>query len=108
MSRMNAELLEAAGEAEHDARTQRPRKRLCIALGATVALGAAAWGIHELVLGARFVSTDNAYTAAEIAQVTPAVGGIVRAVHVTDTEAVRAGDVLVRIDDTDARLALEQ
>ena len=48
------------------------------------------------------------YSAAEIAQVTPAVGGIVSSVKVVDTQYVEKGDVLVVLQDTDARLALQQ
>lgn len=59
-------------------------------------------------IGSRYVTTDNAYTAAEIAEVTPAVGGIVQAVNVVDTQHVKKGDVLVQLDDTDAKLALAQ
>jgi len=44
----------------------------------------------------------------EIAQVTPEVGGTIREVRVTDTQTVSAGDILVVIDPTDARLALAQ
>jgi membrane fusion protein, multidrug efflux system len=54
------------------------------------------------------VSTDNAYVATETAQVTPAIAGIVREVHVADTQAVRRGDVVVVLDDVDAQLALAQ
>ena len=46
--------------------------------------------------------------AVEIAQVTPSVGGTIQEVLVTDTQAVKKGDVLVRIDPTDAKLALVQ
>ena len=52
------------------------------------------------------VSTDNAYTAVEVAQITPSVEGTVSEVLVVDTQTVKAGDVLVRIDDRDTRLAL--
>jgi membrane fusion protein (multidrug efflux system) len=38
-----------------------------------------------------------------VATVTPAVNGIVAAVDVVDTQSVKKGDVLVRIDDADAR-----
>ena len=38
----------------------------------------------------------------------PAVGGIIKAIHVVDTQYVHSGDVLVEIDDTDAKLALAQ
>ena len=54
------------------------------------------------------MSTDNAYAAVEIAQVTPSVGGTISEVLVTDTQAVKKGEVLVRIDQTDAKLGLAQ
>jgi membrane fusion protein (multidrug efflux system) len=52
------------------------------------------------------VSTDNAYVAADSAQVTPLVSAAVRAVPVVNTQVVRKGQVLVILDDSDARLAL--
>jgi membrane fusion protein (multidrug efflux system) len=91
-----------------DAHNARRRKRLFAALAASVFVGAAGYAGYAWTVAARFVVTDNAYTAAETAQVTPAVGGIVREVHVADTQRVNRGDVLVVLDDTDARLALEQ
>ena len=84
------------------------RKPLFAALGAVVAIAALAFGAYWYLVGARYVSTDNAYTAAEIAQITPSVAGIVRTVNVVDTQAVKQGDVLVVIDDADARLTLMQ
>jgi membrane fusion protein (multidrug efflux system) len=54
------------------------------------------------------VSTDNAYTAVEVAQITPLISGPVKQVKVVDAQAVRAGDVLIVLDDTDARIALAQ
>ena len=54
------------------------------------------------------MTTDNAYTSAEFAVVTPAVAGIIKEVPVLDTQAVHKGDVLVVIDNVDARLALQQ
>ena len=52
------------------------------------------------------MSTDNAYTAAEVAVVAAEIDGAVAAVHVVDSQQVKHGDVLIVIDDTDARLAL--
>jgi membrane fusion protein (multidrug efflux system) len=43
---------------------------------------------------------------ADVAQVTPLVSGPVKAVHVADTQAVKAGDMLVEIDPADATLAV--
>ena len=88
--------------------TPQRRNRLLLALGGVVLTAAAGVGGYWALYGARYVSTDNAYTATEIAQVTPSVDGTVAEVKVTDTQAVHQGDVLVVIDPTDARLALAQ
>lgn len=84
------------------------RKRLLAGLGGVVAVAALAQTAYYVLYASHFVSTDNAYAAVEIAQVTPSVGGTVSDVPVTDTQTVKAGDVLVRIDPTDAKLALAQ
>lgn len=89
------------------AKTNR-RKKLLLALASVVAVSAVSATAYGLLYGSKFVSTDNAYAAVEVAQVTPSVGGTVSEVLVTDTQAVKKGDVLVRIDQTDARLALAQ
>ena len=82
------------------------RKPLLKILATVVVLGALAVGAYWTLYGSRFVSTDNAYTAVEVAQITPSIGGTILEVPVVDTQAVKKGDVLVIIDDRDARLAL--
>ncbi len=82
------------------------RKKLFLMLGSFVSLMALLFLVYYLLVGSRHVTTDNAYVGAEIAQVTPSTGGIVKAIHYKDTYTVKAGDVLVNIDDTDARLVL--
>jgi membrane fusion protein, multidrug efflux system len=47
------------------------------------------------------VSTDNAYLKADISFVAPRVRGLVAAILVKDNQVVRAGDSLVRLDDTE-------
>ncbi|WP_305073607.1 HlyD family secretion protein [Propionivibrio sp.] len=90
------------------AENERRRNKLLIALGGVVGVAALTSGAYWFLYGSHFVSTDNAYAAVEIAQVTPEVGGTIREVRVTDTQTVSAGDILVVIDPTDARLALAQ
>ena len=58
------------------------------------------------LIGSRVVSTDNAYTATEVAQVAAAVDGTIKGVHVIDTQTVKQGDVLAEIDPADAKLSL--
>lgn len=86
----------------------RRRNRLLASLAAAVALAATGASVYWMLYASRYVSTDNAYAAVEIAQVTPAIAGTISAIRVIDTQAVRKGDVLVVIDSTDARLALAQ
>jgi len=83
------------------------RRRLFALLAAALALGAIGTGVYWYTHGSRYVSTDNAYAAAEVAMVTPSVGGTIKEVRVIDTQKVKKGDILVVIDDTDARLALQ-
>lgn len=84
---------------------QRRNKSLAV-FATVVALAAAASIIYFSVFAGRYVSTDNAYSNAEIAAITPAISGIVSEVLVSDTQAVKAGDVLLRLDPVDATLAL--
>jgi membrane fusion protein, multidrug efflux system len=108
MTTLEMNRLEAAADTALDARNKLRRKRLLLSLAIGLAIGGAAYAGYSHWYGSKFVSTDNAYTAAETAQVTPAIAGIVREVRVTDTQQVKRGDVVVVIDDTDAQLALAQ
>jgi membrane fusion protein (multidrug efflux system) len=74
---------------------------------AIAAIGAGGWTYWKAV-GSRYVSTDNAYTAAEVAQVTSEIEGRVSEVRVVDSQKVKSGDVLVAIDATDVKLAARQ
>ena len=61
-----------------------------------------------MYFASRSVSTDNAYVGADTAQITSMVSGQVTEVLVKDTQQVKQGDVLVRIDPRDAKIALAQ
>lgn len=89
-------------------RATSSRKKGFMGLAAAIVIAAVGYGLWYYFVGSRYVSTDNAYSAAEVAEVTPSVTGIVQTVNVVDTQAVKQGDVLVQLDDTDARLALAQ
>jgi membrane fusion protein, multidrug efflux system len=56
--------------------------------------------------GGRWVSTENAYVKADIAQISPQVGGRVMEIGIRDHEQVKAGTVLFRIDPEPYQLAL--
>jgi membrane fusion protein (multidrug efflux system) len=58
--------------------------------------------------GGRFISTDDAYVKADIAQISPEVAGRVVDVAVHDQTPVKVGDVLVRLDPEPFQLALDK
>lgn len=76
--------------------------RLAIAL----AVIAIVWGAWYGLVARNYVSTDNAYVNAQMAQVTPLIAAPAVEVLVKDTQQVKAGDVLVRLEQADARAAL--
>ncbi|WP_286673431.1 MULTISPECIES: HlyD family secretion protein [Symbiopectobacterium] len=109
MSRRNNDSATPAADTHfHASRAASSRKKGFMGLAAAVVIAAGGYGVWYAMVGSRYVTTDNAYSAAEVAEVTPSVTGIVQAVNVVDTQWVKQGDVLVQLDDTDARLALAQ
>ncbi len=80
------------------------RKRLLTIILIIVLVAAAVWGVWYFVTQAGRVETDNAYVGADVAQVTALVSGPVAEVRVSGTQTVKKGDVLVVLDDADARV----
>ena len=101
---LNAE----AEAAETRASQNQARRTWLTRLGLMVLVGALAYGAWYYLIGQNSVSTDNAYVGAEIAQVTPLVAGAVTEVAVKDTQMVKAGDVLLRLDPANAAIAVAQ
>ncbi|MDE2120838.1 MAG: efflux RND transporter periplasmic adaptor subunit [Betaproteobacteria bacterium] len=93
--------------AEADARAARRRQLMLSAIGVFVVLGVA-YGGYQYWQSKREVNTDDAYVSGNLVQVTPQVGGTVTAIYADDTQVVRAGQTLVRLDGADARVALSQ
>jgi membrane fusion protein (multidrug efflux system) len=84
------------------------RQRLFLGLGAVVLIFAVAVGVEWLVVGSHHETTDDAYVNADVADVTPLVGGQIISAPASDTMPVKAGDVLAVIDPSDFKLALAQ
>lgn len=86
---------------------RQKRLRWLMILGAAVLvcmLAVSAWWL----LYARFYeSTDDAYVAGDMVNVMPQVSGTVVSIGADETDLVRAGQELVRLDATDARIALQ-
>ena len=84
-------------------------KRITIGMGLLVGLTAAgSYGYDYWMVGQYLESTDDAYVKADYTIVAPKTSGYIAEVLVKDNTRVRAGQVLARIDDRDARAALDQ
>ena len=98
--------MDPAADAAPDASAKR--KRGFAILGAVVLGAGVLYGGYELLFAGRYVETDNAYVAAEIAPVTALAAGTVIKVAAIDTMAVKKGDVLLELDPSDARIAVAE
>ena len=83
------------------------RAALSLAVIAGV-LAAADFGYRYVTVGQYLETTDDAYVKADYTTVAPKVSGYIADVLVRDNQAVKAGQVLARIDDRDFRAALDQ
>ncbi len=85
-----------------------PRRKALLALAALFALAALAWVAYWFFFERHYESTDNAYVNGNLVQITPQIAGTVVAINADETDFVRAGQPLVKLDPADARLALAQ
>ena len=84
------------------------RKKALSGVAAAVVLAGAAYGAYWALVLNHFESTDNAYVQGNVVQLTPQVGGTVVAINADDTDHVKAGQLLVKLDPADAQVALDQ
>jgi membrane fusion protein (multidrug efflux system) len=73
-----------------------------------LAVAAAGYGYRWWQVGRFLESTDDAYVGGEVTVIAPKVAGLIALVPVGDNQAVRKGDLLVRLDDRDYRAALDK
>jgi membrane fusion protein, multidrug efflux system len=82
------------------------RRRLLFAAGAVV-LGTAAWfGWHWLTYWQYLESTDDAYVGGEVTTLSFKVAGLIETIAIVDNQFVKAGDLLLKLDDRDYRAQL--
>jgi membrane fusion protein (multidrug efflux system) len=67
---------------------------------------AAGGGLAWYVSAGRYVSSDNAYIKADVILIAPRITGTVASVLVSSDAMVDAGETLLTLDDTEARIAL--
>src|SRR5215831_11318943 len=84
------------------------RKRMLLSLTAAIVVAGIGYGAYWGLYARHFESTDDAYVAGNVVQVTPLVGGTVVSIAADDTQLVTAGQPLIQLDRADTQVALEQ
>ena len=84
------------------------RKKALITLASLVVIAGLGWTAYEWLVASHYESTDNAYVQGNVIQITPQIGGTVTALLADDTDYVKAGQPLVKLDPADAKVALDQ
>lgn len=90
-----------------DVALKAKRKKALSMVALILIIAAVAYAVWTLFFN-HSVSTENAYVGAETASITSMVSGQVLDVMVSDTQQVKKGDLLVRVNERDAEIALAQ
>jgi len=99
---------EVAAKAAVPANSAHPRrKRLLLVVLALFAITGLSYWVYWLTVGRYIETTDDAYVAGNVVQITPQVGGTAVEIGVDETQFVRAGELLVQLDRADTRAALQ-
>jgi membrane fusion protein, multidrug efflux system len=87
---------------------QRRRMRwLAIVAGAVVVVGVLA-AAYWFLYARHYEETDDAYVAGDLVNVSSQVSGTVVSIGADETDFVQVGQEVIRLDDTDARIALKE
>ena len=85
-----------------------PRARWLTVISVIVVLSGVGYGAYWYTY-ARFVEyTDDAYVSGNVVQITPRISGTVVAIDANNTQFVKAGEPLVRLDEATAKVALQK
>jgi membrane fusion protein (multidrug efflux system) len=84
------------------------RRKALTAIAAAVVVIGGGYFAWYWVNGRHYETTDNAYVSANVVQITSQVPGTVLGINADDTDFVKAGQSLVKLDPADARVALDQ
>ena len=85
-----------------------PNRRPLLVLGAIALFAIAGWTLYYLAFMRGHVTTDDAYVNGNLVRLTPQVSGTVIAIDTDETQFVRRGQTLVKLDPHDTEVALAQ
>jgi multidrug efflux pump subunit AcrA (membrane-fusion protein) len=88
-------------EGEHAPRREAPRRRMLVRIAALLALVAIGFGVYRWFAARGAETTDDAQVEGHLIPILARVQGYVQSVDVNDNQTVRAGEMLVQLDDRD-------
>jgi membrane fusion protein (multidrug efflux system) len=83
---------------------KRGRLVVLVLLGVAALIGIARFTLHAL----NYEETDDAYITGHLHQISPQINGSVQEVAVSENQAVKAGDVLIKLDPLEFQIALQK
>jgi membrane fusion protein (multidrug efflux system) len=86
---------------------KKKNKLIPIILGVLIVIGAF-FGTKEYIYYSKHVDTDDAQIDGDISPVVARVGGYVQEIKFEENTRVKEGDVLVKLDDSDYKVKVEQ
>ncbi len=84
------------------------RKTVVLRIAAIFIIAGASWGGWWWTTGRFYEFTDDAYVAGNLVSITPQASGTVTAILADNTDFVKEGDTLIRMDTADTKIALEK
>ena len=99
-----------ANDAKAHAKAKRRltvKQLILLVLACVALLGACGYGYYWWTIDRFFQETDDAYVGGNVTPISPHISGFVAAIEVDDNERVKAGQLLLRLDDRDVRAAAD-
>ncbi len=85
----------------------KKRKQMLLGLGSLFLVAGLAYSIYWFSVAQFYQSTDDSYVSGNLVEIMPQLSGNVVSFYADDTESVKTAQPLVKLDDTDAKLALQ-
>ena len=87
---------------------QKKRKKVTFVYWGIILLLIIAAALYWVLVLHHIAYTNDAYVTGNLVKITPLKQGFVTAIHTDDTYLVKQGQLIIELDSTDAKIALEQ
>jgi membrane fusion protein, multidrug efflux system len=84
------------------------RRPLLVGMTLLFVVAVAGYLLYQRFYGSSFETTEDAYASGNLVQLMPQVSGTVLTIYADDTDLVKAGQILIKLDQADKDIALEQ